>query len=327
MSKKIIPDVMQVMPPEVAMLGRSAAYNWAKSIEASPQNFGSFSDWWELFYNAAISRFKWRGLPSGMDERFIEVSLFNRGNFAVTQIGIDSHIFFMGSLAAQDNTDEFLNPRKIIILGANGERQENRHASNWYDNKGQYHMPDSAVCYDTLSRLPLFRYFKRLCSRLAMIDNVVDQHIRAQRAPYIFTVPEEGRKNAEEFFNKLDSGQPAFYVNPSSVAGLIQPQILSATNGNNYVGDKLLNDQLKLIAQGYTRLGIDNNASAEKKERVQTAETLANDEQIQMQRAVALAARQEFCKTINYLYNLDVSVSWRIPHVSEDSLVGDDDVL
>ena len=94
--------------------------------------------------------------------------------------------------------------------------------------------------------------------------------------------------------------------------------------GIDYVGDKLLNDELKIVAQTYTALGIDNNASAEKKERVQTAETLANNEQFLIQRESRLRARQDMAEQINKVFGSECTVRWAVPHVSEavDAQVG-----
>ena len=67
----------------------------------------------------------------------------------------------------------------------------------------------------------------------------------------------------------------------------------------------------------YTMLGIDNNAAAEKKERVQTAETLANNEQFMIQRNSFLKPRKEFCEKINKMYGWNCDVKWSVPHMPQ----------
>ena len=52
---------------------------------------------------------------------------------------------------------------------------------------------------------------------------------------------------------------------------------------------------------------------------MQTAETLANNEQFMIQRNSFLRPRQEFCKAINEMYGWDCSVKWSVPHMPAES--------
>lgn len=317
MSRK--PTLNTFIPPEIAMYGNA----YARRFEASATNLATYWTWWHLFYTAAITSFEWEGLPDGVDARYLEHVLFMDGSAAVTQRTSDPctimpHI--VGSYTSSGKMDCYNNPNKIIITTANGQTFT-RHASPWVKKYGNRYgsgrklmCANAAIGWDSVTRRPLFTLIDLACRRLAEFDITIDQHVRAERCPFIFMVPEEGKGNAEEMFERVNSGQPAIYTTPL-VNSVVNGTVLNT--GVDYVADKLLNDELKIVSQTYTALGIDNNAAAEKKERVQTAETLANNEQFLIQRESRLRSRQKLCEDMNKLFGCEATVRWSIPHAEE----------
>ena len=323
MSRKA--DLDFFIPPEIAIYGHLFTRKWQQDVKMAK----TYWSWWQMFYTAAVTSFEWEGLPEGVDARFLEQVLFFNGTVAVTQ-RTDEALAIMPYLcaayASEGKLDCYNNPNKIRLTTANGQ-QFTRHARPWVKSYGNRYgskkklMPANAcVGWDSVTRRPLFNVIDLACRRLSEFDTTIDQHVKANRAPFIFSVPEEGRANAEVLFNKIDSGQPAIYTTPL-MGQVVNGQVMQT--GVNYVADKLLNDELKIISQTYTALGIDNNASAEKKERVQTAETLANNEQFLVQRESRLRARQQLAEDINNMFGCNCSVRWAVPHIEEgDTMPG-----
>lgn len=305
------------IPPEVAMFGNRYAAAW----QASATTHRTYRSWWQLFFTAAISRFKWEGLPDYVDARWLECALFTCGSVALTRrSGRDADLmpYVAATYATEGKLDAYNNPNRIRMTTANGQ-QFVRHANKWVRRTGNQHAhrarlmdANACVCWDSIARLPLFNSIDLLCRRLAEIDVTIDQHVRSQRVPFIFVVPEEGRANAEAMFNKVSSGDPAIYLTPTGTGVM---NVNCFNTGVDYVADKMLNDELKLVSQGYTLLGVDNNAAAEKKERVQTAETVANNEQFLLQRHACQAARDQFCEDVARVFGLSVRATWSVPHV------------
>lgn len=311
------PDKTQFIPPEVAMFGNRFAARW----QASATNLRTYGSWWQLFFTAAVSRFQWDGLPDYVDPRYLEMGLFFNGSMALTKrTGQDNQFFpyIAGHYATQGKLDCYNNPNSIIIYTANGQ-QFRRHANMWVRRAGNQYgtrrslMPANAcICWDSITRLPLFNQIDLACRRLAEIDVTIDQHVRAQRVPFIFAVPEECKANAEAMFNKVSTGDPAIYISP---AGSAIVNVNCFNTGIDYIADKLLNDELKIVSQTYTILGIDNNAAAEKKERVQTAETVANNEQFLIQRHACQQARDQFSELCERTFGICPTATWSVPHV------------
>lgn len=313
-------DTSQFIPPEVAMFGNRFVRQW----QAGATTYRTYASWWQLFYTAAVTRFSWDNLPSCIDERYLETCLFMRGTVAMCYRTTDPDQpipFIVAPYATEGKLDYQNNPNKIRLLTANGQ-QFTRHAQMWVRRSGNQHgtsrtlMPaNAAICWDSITRLPLFNAIDMACRRLAEFDVTIDQHVRSQRVPFIFVVPEEGKANAEEMYNRVDQGDPAIYITPTATAVV---QVNALNTGVDYIADKLLNDELKIVSQTYTLLGIDNNAAAEKKERVQTAETVANNEQFLIQRQSCLKARRAFADRVMETFGLDIRPRWSVPHVWED---------
>lgn len=311
------PSTETFIPPEVAMFGNRYAAAW----QASATAHRTYRSWWQLFFTAAISRFTWEGLPDYVDARWLECALFTCGTVALTRRSArDSRYlpYVAATYATEGKLDAYNNPNRIRMTTANGQ-QFVRHANMWVRRTGNQYgsserlmEPNACVCWDSVARLPLFNSIDLLCRRLAEIDVTIDQHVRAQRVPFIFVVPEEGRANAEAMFNKVETGDPAIYLTPTGTGVM---NVNCFNTGVDYIADKLLNDELKLVSQGYTLLGVDNNAAAEKKERVQTAETVANNEQFLLQRRACQAARDQFCDELARVFGLSVRARWSVPHV------------
>lgn len=316
MGKKAVIGPDEFVPPEVAMFGNRFVRRW----QASATNLRTYASWWQLFYTAAVTRFKWENMPDGVDARYLEMGLFFNGSMAMTRPSskeVPGYPYIVANYATEGRLDLYNNPNKIRLISANGQ-QWSRHANQWIRRSGNQYarsaklMPQNAtICWDNITRLPLFNVIDLACRRLAEFDVTIDQHVRGNRVPYIFNVPEEGKGNAEEMYNKIESGQPAIYLTPTAT-NVMQVQVLQT--GVDYAADKMLNDELKLVSQTYTALGIDNNAAAEKKERVQTAETVANNEQFMIQRESCQRARDAWSDDCERVFGIRPQAVWAVPH-------------
>lgn len=304
-------DPAEFVPPNVACFGKRYVKRW----QASVKQYRTYDYWRQLFWTAAITRFEWEGLPKGMDARYLETLLCGWGSFAATKRSTSGLMtYWAGRMSPVGNLDLYRNPNTIDIYSPNGNRQR-RHANWWFKDK-EIMAPDACICWDNLTRFPTLQLIDRQAQRLADMDTTVDQHVRAMRVPYIISVDEYGKKQAQDMYNKIDSGQPAIYMNPSGMQN-ISVNVLQTMNKAAYAGSDILNDELKIVSAVYTMLGIDNNAAAEKKERVQTAETLANNEQFMIQRNSYLRPRQEFCGQVNDMFGWNCSVKWSVPHMPQ----------
>lgn len=321
MSYPEVVDAPAFIPPSVACFGKRYTKRW----QAAVKQRSTYDYWRQLFFTAAMSRFEWEGLPPEIDARYLELMLLGYGSFAMTKRGDGAFMpYWAGRMTPQGQLDIYRNPNHIRIIAPNGYQQV-RHANHWVSRKGsngaskraQLMPPDAVVCWDNLTRFPILQMIDRQAQRLADMDNVIDQHVKALRAPYIIAVDEEGRRNAEAMYNSIDSGQPAIYTAPNAMLN-VPVQVLQTMSKSAYAGSDVLNDELKIVSAVYTMLGIDNNAAAEKRERVQTAETLANNEQFMIQRYSFQKTRDMFVEKCGEVFGLsDIRCQWAVHHLSE----------
>ena len=316
-------DPTNFIPESVRCYGKRYIANWRKTRTT----LTTYDYWRSIFIAAALSRFEWQGLPQQIDTRYLELVLLGWGSGAFTRRlpghSSDPENWWFGKVTEQGTRDIYDNPVRVDVRASNGYHKT-RHTRPWVKKIANQHKTqkvvmaaDAVLVWDNDRRAPLLPYIDLQARRLAEMDAAIDTQVNALKVPYLLSVSEEGRANAEKMYNQIASGQPAIYTSPT-ISGVVDISVLQSMPAGNYAGDVLLNDQLKIVSAVYTMLGIDNNAAAEKKERVQTAETLANNEQFLIQRRSALLPRQRACEQLETIGLPGVSCIWAIPHTDED---------
>lgn len=312
-----------LVPPEIMMLGKSYASRWQSDV----LNFRTYRIWFNRFVEAAISCFTWENLPESIPPDYWEKMIFFRGNMALTMrqnnivdvLGNSFPDFVAAPATPEGKQDIYGNPCKVRLISVNGDYWT-RYASEHVDLSGPrsglppiIHPADCAICWDSISRIPLFDMIDAYARRIAEIDRTFDLHTMAQRHPFIIEADEENQRSARALFSNIKDGEPAIFINRNAMN----------VNGINvlnlqvpYVGDKIIEDKKAIVGEVYTLLGIDNQQS-DKRERVQTAEVLSNNEQIAVMRMSRLKARQQFCDRANEIFGTEISVKWSIGHEFE----------
>lgn len=310
------------IPPEIMMLGKS----YASRYQADLLNLRTYSVWLNRFIEAAISCFTWEGLPNSIPPDYFEKMIFFRGNMALTRrqnnvidvLGNTFPDYVAAPATPEGKLDIYGNPCKVRLVSQNGDywtRYASEHVQLGHsrDVPPVIMQPDCAICWDSMSRIPLFNPIDVYARKIAEIDRTFDLHTMAQRHPFIIEVDEEGQRGARAMFSNIKDGEPAIYVNRNAM----QNTTLNVLNMQvPYVGDKLIQDKKAIIGEAYTLLGIDNQQN-DKRERVQTAEVLSNNEQIAVMRMSRLKARQQFCDRANEIFGTNISVKWSIGHEFE----------
>lgn len=318
MSRKISGDVY--VPPEIMMFGKAFVSRWQSDV----LNLRTYSLWYNRFVEAALSSFTWEGLPESIPPDYFEKMVFFRGNCALTKrnvnfgdlLGNRFSDFVAAPATPQGTLDVYGNPCKVRMVAQNGSYWT-RYASEWVEELPGHlplvHGADCAICWDSVSRVPLFNAIDAYARKIAEIDRTFDLHNMAQRHPYVLEVDEENQKGARAMFREVQDGEPLILVNRNAL-DVNNVNVLNM--GVPYIGDKLIEDKKALVGEAYTLLGIDNQQT-DKRERVQTAEVLSNNEQIAVMRMSRLKSRQRFCDLANDIFGLDISVRWSIGHEFE----------
>lgn len=239
-----------------------------------------------------MNRFKWVGLPTTIDERYLELQLFKTALV----------VFFK-----HPDNDRFL------ALNASGAGPV-----NMYDNPTHFQVTAPTInmkltgsecvpIYANYLRIPDWDIVLTYARKLADIDRTIEITVENMRQTRILIADENVRHSWIQILNQIRTGKPIVLgapgLNPDAVTSIdnsVHPETLP----------NLLVARSKMWADCMTMLGVNNNASQDKKERLVEGEVEANDEQISATRNIALNARRMAAAQINTMFDLTVSVDF-----------------
>ena len=248
----------------------------------------------ELYCN----RFEWLGMPNSTDQRFTEMQLLFSG-LAVFffDTRYDMFMCLRGSPSGGWNPTD--NPTRFTVVGNNfGSLQLNA--------------KDCVPIWANYSRTPDIDIIQIYAQRLADLDVTIDINSRNARVSRVVAGPETQRLTNANIERLYDEGAPFIQVAESYVA--------AAQNMDIGVDPRSIENlhvlRVRIWNECMMLLGIDG-ANQDKTERLVSGEVDANDEQVYINRRIALNAREIACEQINRKYDLDVSVRYRTGVVGE----------
>ena len=255
----------------------------------------------------SVNRFKWTGLPDGVDERFIEMMLFQHGMILAckpdeipAEVRPDAEVMFLQG-APVEGLDYQFNPL----------------AFNYYGNEmfsGELKVKDGNVqpIYANRMRVPDSSVIWWYARRLAEVEVTIDVNLKNARRTRFITVPDEQKLTAMNILQQADLGEPAIFAADDTNMDMFKS--IDIQMQSSFLSDvpaaknKIMNDCM-------TWLGIDN-ANQDKKERLVASEVDANGEQVSGNRAVALNERKLGCERVNRLFNTNIGVEWATDYLN-----------
>lgn len=267
--------------------------------ESLLMNNYTWRQYFDRLQQLSMVMFKWEGLPSTVDPRFLERTLFNKGDC----------IFFKDELLdlVEGERGSFL-----TLPSANyGEfnvynipKSRRAYASNGYNK--DLTDKDSVIIYNnylrTNNRLDVEMFAKRLYN----IDRAIDVNANAQKTPILLMCDEKERLSYLNMYKEYDGNAPV--IKGTTGVDLNGFQVLKTDAP--YVADKLYELKTNIWNEALTYLGI-TNVSYQKRERMITDEVSRMLGGTYASRYSRLLARQEACEQINRMFGLNVSVEYR----------------
>lgn len=238
----------------------------------------------------ALSCFKWENLPDSIDERFLELTLANRG----------SCLFFkdeeLGFLTLPANLSGQLNVYNIPKI-----RQA--FASTGYnkmcDDK------DSVIIFNNYLHFSTLSVVEHYAIRLYEMQRTIDVNVKAQKTPKIFKSNEQQRLTLQNIFMKYEGNEDAIFIDKDFDMNALQVFDTSAP----YVADKIRMLMSQTFSNFLNDLGIEA-ITTEKKERINEAETESTKGYVEIGRNIFLNARKQACDEINRMFDLNINVEF-----------------
>lgn len=263
-----------------------------KSI-AKKLNDITFTDYYYRLMLLARSVFKWKGLPNGIDEKWIERYLFTEG----------SCIFFkhptLGFMISKYTDSGMLNfydePTKVRPT-----------ATNLNSFKDYENNKEVVIIRNNDAMIPTSQTVQLYALRLAEISRTIDINVNAMKTPTLILCSEKQKITLKNVYKQWNGFEPVIFGDKNlDIEG-----IKTLKTDAPVVFDKLQIQKHAIWNECMTFLGI-NNANMDKRERLVDDEVQANNEQIEMSAEVMLKSRQRAAEQINSLFGLNISVDIR----------------
>lgn len=271
-------------------------------------NNATYFDYVERFKKIALSMFEWSNIPDSMDSRFLEKCLYYTGQAAM--LYLEPYGYINTKSATAGNLNLYGLPTSIRCYSY-GQINENRRV--FYGRStgsGEIDPEDKnseaiLVLNDwegvpTASTLELFAF------RMYTVERAIDVNIRSQKTPYIVLTSEDERLSMVNAMQQIDKNAIMIVGEKNH----FDPNAIRTLNTNSpYIADKLTAYKQSIWNEFLTFLGIDN--IQEKRERLVSAETMSNNECVNLNLQAHLKPRQTAAKQFNEKYGLNIEVKLR----------------
>lgn len=273
-------------------------------VESVYVNDDTYFDYVDRMRKIAISMFEWENLPSSMDSRFLERSLYLYGTAALLY---DKNLGFINTNCT--NTGE------INIYGLPTE--VNCFSYGYNENRKTYNglmkginkrtgeletvnKKDEECIYvmNTWDRTPTSASLNLFAYRLYEAQRTCDVNIKAQKTPVVVITDENQRLTFKNVYAQVDGNSPVIFGDKN----LDLDKIKALRTDAPYVADKIMDYKTKIWNEFLNFLGINN--LYEKRERVNVEETSINNEVINLNLQSFLAPRKQACEQFNEKFGL-----------------------
>ena len=274
-------------------------------IDSAILNDQTYIDYLDRLRRIALSIFEWVNLPSSMNARYLERSLFYKGQAALLKDNEYGFINTDVSSAGQVNIYGLPTGLNCYSFGYQKFRFLYTGLTENNQETDCVLVMNDWECIPTCSTLELYAY------RLYEAQRTCDVNIKAQKTPIMIIGTDKQRLTMENLYQKYDGNQPFIFGDKDILNGDL---LKSINTSAPYVADKITDYKKEIWNEALTFLGI-NNIMLEKKERLVSDEANSNNELINLNLQSRLAPRQQAAKEFNELFGLtgtDKEISVRV---------------
>lgn len=260
----------------------------------------TFLDYFFRLQELYINMFEWKNLPDTVNERFLELTLFEYGYAVYFNDEELGNLALTCTIAGRLNI--YREPIYRRAYGVNGYQKE------LTEN-------DSVMIYNNYLRQPAALTILLYAKRLSEIERTIEVNVKAQKTPILIRCDEHELKTMREAYKQYTENSPLVIASKNTD---LQSFDVLKTDAP-YVADRLETLKRQIWSEALTYCGIENTVS-EKKERLVTDEVSSNLGSTYAQRYVALNARRMAAKQINDMFgtNIEVDFKQNIPTINFD---------
>ena len=239
----------------------------------------------------AISMFEWKNLPSSVDPRFLELTLFNDGQCLFFKDEVMGYLTLQCTIGGQFNVYRVPTNRRA-------------YATNGYQNN--LDETNSVIIYNNMLRKNTIEVVDMFAKRLYDLDSIIDVNANAQKTPVLITCDETQRLTLQNIYMQYTGNQPVIYGNKNLDVNGIKVLKTDAP----YIGQMIYELKINVWNEALSYLGI-STVNNVKRERLITDEVQRNLGGTYASRYSRMNMRKEACKNINKMFGLNIDVDYR----------------
>ena len=260
--------------------------------ESAKLNNATYQQYYNRLTELSTVMFEWKNLPDSVDPRFLELTLFAKGQA----------VFFkdeeLGYLALP-----------VAINGAwnvyNIPKARRAYATNGYQNN--LNEKNSVIIFNNYTHTNSVLDVEMFSRRLYNMDRAIDININAQKTPVLIQCTEQQRLTMVNLYQKYDGNEP--FIFGDSNLDLNGFKVLRTDAP--FVADKIRQEKTQTWNEALTYLGI-SNTNVTKKERLISDEVIRSQGGTIASRYSRLEMRRQACREINLMFpDLDIWCDYR----------------
>lgn len=269
-------------------------------------NNQTYIDYLERLKKIATSMFEWVNLPDSMNARYLELTLYYKGQASLLY---DNNYGFINTQACDSG---YINIYGLPTLVNCYSYSYNAMRSTYVSGSDENGEKDKEciLVLNNYMRVPTAVTLELFAYRLAELQRTFDVNVKSQKFPVLIRTDQKQIFTLKKMYEEYDGNTPAIFADKN----LVTDDALKAIKTDAPLILNELNDAKREIwNEALTFLGVSN--LSEKRERLITSEADSNNELINLNLQSYLVPRQQACKEFNDKFGLtgtDKEISVRV---------------
>ena len=282
--------------------------------DAVLMNNATYFDYLERFKRIALSMFEWTNLPDSMDARYLERCLYYTGQAAM--LYLEPYGFINTKSATSGKLNLYGLPTRIRCYSY-GEINTSRRVFNgvseavakingYEDGTDDDRQTEAILVLNNWEGIATATTVELFAMRMAIAERAIDVNIRAQKTPFMVVTNDNERLSMMNALDQVEKNAMALVVERNH----FDPESFKTLETQApYVADKLTDYKRGIWNEFLTFLGVDN--ISEKRDRMISAETMSNNECVNLNMMASFKTREKAAKEFNQKYGKNVEVKLR----------------
>lgn len=268
-------------------------------------NVATYQDYLDRMTKICLSMFEWVNLPDSMDSRYLEECLFFDGQAALLKD--DTFGFINTHVSDNGYINIYGLPTKLNCYSDSNVFQSYREKYSGLIKNPVDETEYAILVMNNWRRVPTAATIQLFAERLTQAQLVCDVNINAQKTPIILLGDDKQKLTLENLYSQYDGSKPIIYGDKD----LITNEAFKAIDTQApFVANDIVAYKKEIWNEFLSFIGV-NTIDVEKKERLISGESSANNEFINLNLESYLEPRKKACEEFNKLYGTNISVRLR----------------